>query len=256
VELSQYNVASNVEATDAMYDLRRSDGILGGLPFGDAFGCTLTLWLVLITNARGVYHAWPADRAGLGRMTGEHRPTILIATRAMLRDCVEQAEPQDLASFELVLAAGEQPESDLLAAFEAKFGTALTLVYGAPELSPLAAANIPPHRAGGRLEKASKPGTVGRAIPGVSARVIDPQTGADLGTNRSGELLIRGPNVMRSYLDSAEKSGDVVRDGWFHTGETARIDDEGFIEIIATPQASDSGSSEPVGSSAQPVGTA
>ena len=231
IVLSQYNIASNVDAVDAMFDLRRSDTVLGWLPFSDAFGYTLTLWLPLLTNARGVYHPQPGDVAGLARLSAEHGATVLPATPELLRNCSSGAAPQQFASLELVLVPGHESWGDSASAFEASFGIAPAAVYGMAELSPLAAANIPGNRAGGRLEKAIKPGTVGRAIPGVSAKIIDPEGGADLGTNRAGELLVRGPNVMRGYLDAPEKTAKVIREGWFYTGQTAIIDDEGFIAL-------------------------
>ncbi|HUG92397.1 MAG TPA: MFS transporter [Planctomycetaceae bacterium] len=231
VMLSQYNIASNIDAADAMYDARSSDLMLGVLPFFHVFGYTLTLWLPLITNARGVYHFDARDASGVGRLCAARRATILLATPSLLREYLKHGEPADFKSLELVISGGEKLDASLAQEFEAKFGVAPTEGYGATELSPLAASNIPRHRAGGRLEKANKPGMVGRAIPGVSAKVVDPDTGKDLGANQEGELLIRGPNVMRGYLDQPERTADVLRDGWYHTGDLARVDDEGFIEI-------------------------
>ncbi len=83
----------------------------------------------------------------------------------------------------------------------------------------------------GEQRRCAKEGTVGRPLPGVAVKVVDLESGEDLGTNRSGMLLVNGPNVMKGYYDRPELTADVIRDGWYTTGDVAEIDDEGFIRI-------------------------
>src|SRR5262249_60478350 len=73
--------------------------------------------------------------------------------------------------------------------------------------------------------------SVGRPIPGTSAKIVDPDTLVDLGIDQPGLLLIKGPNVMQGYLNQPEKTASVLHDGWYMTGDIARIDSEGFITI-------------------------
>ena len=80
-------------------------------------------------------------------------------------------------------------------------------------------------------QTATKWGTVGRPFPGVTAKVVDPDTGRDLGINHDGLLWIKGPNVMKGYLNHPEKTRPSSSDGWYNTGDIARIDDDGFIQI-------------------------
>ena len=103
--------------------------------------------------------------------------------------------------------------------------------YGATELSPVVSANMPPSRAASAAWRGRKAGTVGRPLPGVSVKVVDLDTGDDLGPNRSGMLLVSGPNVMKGYYGRPELTAEVIRDGWYVTGDVAVIDDEGFIHI-------------------------
>jgi acyl-[acyl-carrier-protein]-phospholipid O-acyltransferase / long-chain-fatty-acid--[acyl-carrier-protein] ligase len=77
----------------------------------------------------------------------------------------------------------------------------------------------------------AKEGTVGRPLPGVKAKIVDPETGRELGMNEPGMLWVSGPNVMRGYLGQPEKTAAVVRDGWYKTGDIALLDDEGFLQI-------------------------
>jgi acyl-[acyl-carrier-protein]-phospholipid O-acyltransferase/long-chain-fatty-acid--[acyl-carrier-protein] ligase len=77
----------------------------------------------------------------------------------------------------------------------------------------------------------AKRGTIGHPLPGVSVRIVDPDTLAPLGVNEPGLLLVRGPNVMKGYLGQPEKTAEVLRDGWYLTGDIAAIDEDGFLAI-------------------------
>ncbi len=95
----------------------------------------------------------------------------------------------------------------------------------------MVAGNIPPSRAASQASAGVKEGTVGRPLPGVAVKVVDLETGAELGPNCSGMLLVSGPNVMKGYYGRPELTAEVLRDGWYVTGDVATIDEEGFISI-------------------------
>jgi len=104
--------------------------------------------------------------------------------------------------------------------------------YGTTELSPLVSVNIPPSRAPRGTEgQGLKEGSVGRPVPGVCAQVIHRETGESLAVDQPGMLLIKGPNVMQGYLNQPERTAEVIRDGWYVTGDIAVLDAEGFIFI-------------------------
>src|SRR5262249_38078369 len=136
-----------------------------------------------------------------------------------------------LASLDLVVMGAEKMPLDLAQAFFDKYGVRPFEGYGTTELSPVAAVNIPDHRSPEVTQKGTKEGTVGRPIPGTTAKVVDPDTSSELGVDQPGLLLIKGPNVMKGYLHNEEKTAEVIRDGWYVTGDIARIDAEGFITI-------------------------
>jgi len=115
--------------------------------------------------------------------------------------------------------------------FFQKFGVRPSEGYGTTELSPVAAVNIPDHRTADVHQKGTKLGTVGRPLPGVTAKVVNPETWQDLGIGKEGLLLIKGPNVMTGYLGHPEKTAEMIKDGWYNTGDYGRIDEEGFVEI-------------------------
>ena len=98
-------------------------------------------------------------------------------------------------------------------------------------MAPVVAVNRPNFVGDHEEQIGTKPGSVGHPIPGVAAKVVDRETGEDLGTDREGLLLLKGPNMMVGYLDQPERTSDVIRDGWYVTSDIARIDEDGFIFI-------------------------
>lgn len=231
VMLTHHNIGTNVEAIDQMVQLRTTDVLLGVLPFFHSFGFTGTLWTVLSLAPKGVYHFNPLDARVVGTLCAEHKVTIIMSPPTFLRTYLKRCEKQQFASLDLVVVGAEKMPLDLAKAFEEKFGVHPSEGYGTTELSPVAAVNVPDHRSSAVTQKGTKVGTVGRPIPGVSAKVVDQDSGADLGFDQPGLLLIKGPNVMKGYLNKPQKTAEVVRDGWYTTGDVAKIDTEGFITI-------------------------
>ena len=130
-----------------------------------------------------------------------------------------------------MFAGAEKLPIELAEAFEKKFKVRPMEGYGATELSPVVAGNIPPGRGRTSELEGVKEGTVGRPLPGILAKIVDLDTGADLGPNRTGMLLVKGPNVMKGYLARPDLTAEVIRDGWYVTGDVAEIDEEGFIKV-------------------------
>src|SRR5262249_15981503 len=115
--------------------------------------------------------------------------------------------------------------------FEQKFGVLPLEGYGCTELSPVASANLPDEVVEGLRHVANRPGTVGQPVPGVAARVVHPETRAPLPVGAEGLLLSHGGNVMQGYLGRPEQTRGVVLDGWYVTGDMARLDADGFLTL-------------------------
>lgn len=230
VVLSHGNIGSNIDAIDMLLDLKEQDGILGVLPFFHSFGYTATMWLPICHRLRAVYHFNPLDARVVGRLCQEHKLTILMTTPTFMKMYLRRIEPEQLKSLDLVITGAEKLPMELARAFEEKFGILPTEGYGTTELSPVAAVNVPDHRSQ-VVQQGTKLGTVGRPIPGVAAKVIDPDTGEDLGIDQEGLLLITGPNVMQGYLDEPDKTAEVIREGWYSTGDFGKMDADGFVTI-------------------------
>lgn len=231
VMLSHYNVGSNADAVDAIIRLTKDDVLLGILPLFHSFGYTVTLWTVLTLDPMGVYHYSPLEAREVGKLCRKYGVTIMLSTPTFLRSYLRRCEREDFWAVQVLFTGAEKLPSDLADAFEKRFGIRPIEGYGCTELSPIAAANIPPGRGITSQQEGVKEGTIGRPLPGIAAKVVDLETGADLGPNRQGMLLFKGPNVMQGYIHHPELTQEVLRDGWYVTGDVAEIDEEGFIKI-------------------------
>ena len=231
MELTYDNIASNVEAIDQVINLNAEDVVVGILPFFHSFGYTVTFWTPAALNIKSVYHYSPMEAKRVGQLVQEHNATVFLATPTFLRSYLKRCTADQFATLNVVVAGAEKLPVALCDQFEEKFGVRPVEGYGCTELSPLASVNIPPSRSYDSSQVERKEGTVGRPIPSVAAKVVDPESGATLPVGETGMLMIQGPNVMRGYLDEPQKTAEVVKDGWYVTGDIARIDDDGFIQI-------------------------
>jgi acyl-[acyl-carrier-protein]-phospholipid O-acyltransferase/long-chain-fatty-acid--[acyl-carrier-protein] ligase len=231
VVLTEDNVGSNVRAIDALLHMSPGDVAVGVLPFFHSYGYTTTLWTPLTLDPAVVYHTDPRDAQVVGRLVREHHATILMATPTFLRIYARRTPAEDFSTLEAVFGAAEKLPKEVCDAFEAKFGVRPSEAYGCTELSPLVAANVPPSRHVPGRPPDAREGTVGRPILGSRAKVTDRDGGRELPIGAEGLLWIAGPNVMQGYLDRPDLTAQVVKDGWYCTGDVARLDGEGFITI-------------------------
>ena len=170
--LTYANVATNVEAIDQVIGLDPRDVIIGILPFFHSMGFTVTLWCVATLDIKGVYHFSPLDSRQVGKLSKKHNGTIMVSTPTFLRSYLRRVPKEDFAMLDTVVAGAEKLPSELCDAFEEKFGVRPVEGYGTTELSPLVSVNIPPSREAGSHQKTRCEGSVGRCIPGVSAKIV------------------------------------------------------------------------------------
>jgi acyl-[acyl-carrier-protein]-phospholipid O-acyltransferase / long-chain-fatty-acid--[acyl-carrier-protein] ligase len=231
VMLTQSNLSSNIEAADQVLNLRPNDVLLGILPFFHSFGYMAGMWLPLCFNPKVVYHYNPLDARMIGKLSKDHAVSILMATPTFLRTYLRRVDKEQFHALDLVVVGAEKMPLDVAEQFKERFDVMPSEGYGTTELSPVVAISIPDHRSHDPSQIGTKLGSIGRCIPGVAAKIVHPDTGADLGLDESGLLWIKGPNVMKGYLNDPEKTAEVIKDGWYNTGDIARIDRDGFIWI-------------------------
>ena len=231
VMLTHYNIASNIEQMGQTFSFDRGDTLLGVLPFFHSFGFTVTLWLPPVLGVSVVYHPSPLDLAAVSELVRDYRVTFLMATPTFLQAYMRRCSPEDFGSLEYVLVGAEKLPERVALAFEDRFGIRPLEGYGATECSPVVAVNTRDFRAPGFRQVGAKRGSIGQPLPGISVRIVDPETNELVPQGTAGLLIVRGPNVMLGYLGKPEKTKEVLRDGWYITGDIAAQDQDGFLTI-------------------------
>lgn len=204
--------------------------IIGHMPLFHTYGMTVSFWFPAISGTPVCYMPNPLDAVKVCRLIREEKINLLIATPTFLQNYCRKAAPGDFDSLDLVITGAEKLRPEVVAQLEKIVPITVTEGYGTTELSPITAINLAQsYFAIGK--KIGKVGSIGQPLPGIAARTVDVDTGAVQDANSVGLLEFKGPNVMMGYLDEPEKTAEVIHDGWYNTGDLARIDEDGYIFI-------------------------
>ena len=182
VMLSHYNIGSNIEQLEQIFGLNRADGFVGVLPFFHSFGFTGTLCLPAVLGVGVAYHPNPLDAKAIGPLVRQHALTFLLATPTFLQLYMRGCTAEEFGSLRVVATAAEKLPERLAAAFEEQFGLRPLEGYGCTECSPTVSVNTHDFRAAGFRQIGAKRGKIGHPLPGISVRIVDPETfAADAG---------------------------------------------------------------------------
>ena len=225
--LTHRNLLINVVQTRAwLVGFRdRAETILAVLPFFHSYGMTTSLHLAI--QAQATLLLLPRfDLADAIKRIKKHRPTIFCGVPSMYNaiNHSPRVAPEDVNSIRLCVSGGAALPAEVQSNFEELTGGKLVEGYGLSETSPVAIVNP--------IFGQRKSGTIGVPIPDTMARVVDHQTRAVLPPGEVGELVIKGPQVMKEYWSMPEETREVLEDGWLYTGDLASQDEEGFITIV------------------------
>jgi acyl-[acyl-carrier-protein]-phospholipid O-acyltransferase/long-chain-fatty-acid--[acyl-carrier-protein] ligase len=231
VLLTHGNIAANAESMVQAINLRPRDRLLAILPFFHSFGYTVCLWVPLQGGASTVYYPNPLQPKEIGELCQQFACTIFLSTPTFLRSYLRRCEPDNFRSLRLLVCGAEKLPPLLAQQFKAQFGIEPLEGYGCTELSPAAASNVPDYQQDNVRQVNNKPGTIGRPLPGIAARVVNTETFELLPPGREGLLLIYGPNVMQGYLGLPDATRKAIRNGWYVTGDMGYLDEDGFITI-------------------------
>jgi len=227
-ELTHANLTHNVTAAVDLFDLSEADVIFGGLPLFHSFGQTCALNAAVAAGAcLTLLPRFDAD-ATLETLE-QHGVTIFEGVPTMYSALLNhrRRSEYDLEQLRLCVSGGAPLPLEVLREFEDTFGCVILEGYGLSETSPIASFN---HR-----NRARKPGSIGTPIAGVEFRLVceDPNGHVtDAPDGQIGEIAIRGHNVMNGYWNNPLATREAVRDGWFHTGDLARRDEDGYYFIV------------------------
>ncbi|MEV6765496.1 long-chain fatty acid--CoA ligase [Streptomyces sp. NPDC051105] len=225
-ELTHANLDRNcdVVATELLR-LTPDDVIFGGLPLFHAFGQTCTLNAAVASGA--CLTLLPRfDAARALEMVEKHGVTVFAGVPTVYSRLVREPgkAEYDVSRLRVCLAGGAEMPVQVQLDFRAAFGCAVLEGYGLSETSPVVAANT--------LRAGPRPGSVGVPISGVQVRVVDVDNGREVPRGEAGEIAVRGHNVMKGYWRRPAETAAAIRDGWFHTGDLGRLDQDGYLWIV------------------------
>jgi long-chain acyl-CoA synthetase len=224
-ELTHANLYVNARTKlETLIQLTAEDVILGALPLFHSFGQTSAMnaglmagaCLTLLPRFEAAKALAVMERDGVTVFLGV--PTMYMGMLAV----APQQRP-DASSLRTCISGGASLPVELLRAFEAQFGTKILEGYGLSETSPVASFNHP--------DRERKPGSIGTPIRDVQMKVFDENDG-EVAQGEIGEIVIRGPNVMKGYWQRPDATAEAMRGGWFHTGDLARVDEDGYFFIV------------------------
>jgi len=219
VELTHRNIGSNVDAALHVFDFGPDDRFLSILPLFHILGLMTNLWLPIASGASIITYANPLEFKTVASIIRNTQPTIIIGTPYFLTGYIRQATPGDYEAMRIAIAGADKVPEWLHGAFE-KHGVELVEGYGATETSPVISVNLP---------GANRPGSVGRALPGVTIRIVDIDSGEDLPVGEEGKILVKGDLVMKGYLNDLEETILHIENGWYETGDMGMLDEDGFL---------------------------
>ena len=234
VALTHRNILGNCAQISATGILPREEILLACLPIFHSFGFTATLWYPILRGCQIVTTPSPLDTRRIVEVIEAERVTVMIGAPTFLRPLLKKADRRELRSLHFIVSGAEKMPVDLYDAFKERFGLDVLQGYGLTETTPVTNVNLPdPPRKTRTAEyqRGHRLGSVGRLLPGMTARITDSDTGAELPLTSTGVLWLRGPNVFTGYLKDPLKTQAALKDDWFVTGDLGRFDEEGFLYI-------------------------
>lgn len=223
-ELTHFNLMKDAEVIAAVRYTEPDDVVLSVLPLFHCYGQThsmnisiyqgLTILMFEKFNVEEVFKA-----------IEEEKSTLLYAVPTMVNRLVEHAavNPPKRSGLRFCISGGASLPVEILHRFEKLYNATIYESYGLTECSPTCVENP--------FGRPPRPGSIGLPIPPFKARLVD-DNDQDVAVGEVGELLVSGPGVMRGYLHQPEATAVTLRGGWLHTGDLARMDEDGYIYIV------------------------
>ncbi|MCX6937435.1 MAG: AMP-binding protein [Verrucomicrobia bacterium] len=234
VVLSHRNILANCWQVASLSILPESAIMLACLPMFHSFGFTVTLWYPMLRGCRVVSVPSPLETGKIVEAIREEKVSVFVGAPTFLRPVIRKATSADLRTLAVVVSGAEKLPMDLYETYLDKFNIEIMQGYGLTETSPVANVNQPDpaiptptaERQAGRRR-----GTVGRMMPGMTVRILNPDTKAEMAAGETGIVVFKGDNIFPGYLKDEAKTAAAFHDGWFVTGDLGRFDEDGFLII-------------------------
>jgi len=230
VELTHHNVLANIRQMVSVIDLMESDRFFNALPLFHSFGLNIGLLLPLVRSTFVFLYLSPLHFRVVPSAFYNLDCTVLFGTNTFLNGYARKAHPYDFRSLRYLFAGAEKLQESTAGVWMRKFGVRILEGYGATECGPCLSANTPMR---------SRHGSAGQFLPDIEYK-LDPVEGvsdlrnADSGTHNenTGRLFVRGPNIMRGYLNPDANAKFQALGGWYDTGDIVNVDAEGYVHIL------------------------
>ena len=231
--LTHRNLSYNVQQVSAWFaDAQRgtergTEVLLACLPFFHVFGMTVSMNFPVSVGAAMVLTPNPRDIPQMVKNIAKHRVTLFPAVPAIFNaiNTFPGVDKVDLASVTSCFSGSAPLPTDILERFEALTGSKIVEGFGLTETSPVTHTNP--------LKGIRKVGSVGIPVPDTDSKVVDLQDGkTEVASGTEGELIIKGPQVMKGYWNRPDETRAMIRDGWLHTGDIAVADQDGYFFIV------------------------
>ena len=217
VELTHANLVANVRQLLAVFDVTDADRVFNCLPLFHSFGIIGTV-LPLMHGCYVYLYPSPLHYRVIPTLIYNQDCTIFFGTNTFFNGYARKANPFDFRSLRLLVAAAEKLQEGTANAWARQYGVRVLEGYGATKCSPTVTINTPLH---------PRFGTAGRFLPGM-----DYKFEAVEGVAQGGRLWVRGPNIMRGYLNREANEEFLAANGWYDTGDIASVDEDGFLQIL------------------------
>ena len=218
VELTHLNLLANIRQMLAVCDLQDWDRFFNAMPIFHSFGLTIGTLLPLVRGCNVTLYPSPLHYRVIPTAFYHRDATIMLATNTFLNGYARKANALDWRSLRYMFAAAEKLQEATSSMWAQRFGVRVLEGFGATECSPAVTGNTPLR---------SKHGSAGMFLPGMEY-MLEPVEGVPEG----GRLFVRGPNVMRGYLNADANAAFLKLGGWYDTGDIAKVDEEGFVFIL------------------------
>lgn len=219
--LTHRNLCSQAEVVQATVQRNPGDVILALIPLFHTFGASTNM-LLAIRSGCSMFMMDRLKMDSLFSAIEREKISYIAAVPRLYMGMIfhEKASKYDVSSLEVCITGGAPMPPDFLPVFEEKFGVKAIEGYGLTEASPVCTFNM--------LDKDPKIGSIGIAISGVEIKIVD-QRDNELPRNQIGELVVRGENVMQGYYKNEKATAAVIKNGWLHTGDLGRMDEDGYV---------------------------
>lgn len=227
--LSHRNMVANLEQVSAVVAHLLKDGeetIITALPLYHIFALTANCLTFLKHGGKNVLITNPRDMPGFVKELSKHQFSMIAGVNTLFNGLLNTKGFKDLdfSHLKVALGGGMAVQRSVAEEWERLTKSPLLEGYGLTECSPVVTTNP--------TDIEHYTGSIGLPVPSTDVRIIDTETGAELGLGEAGELQVKGPQVMVGYLNRPDATAESIKDGWFATGDIATVDEEGFFRIV------------------------